>query len=249
MYTGENLQAFRKIIDLCRLLSIALLLVHFFVIGYTWIEQYEYSNKFTQHLLQVFQQTTLLADNHRIKTFALSFLLTSLLGSRGRKGQQFNYNTAGIQIGLGLLLYFASGFLYPLTSYERIFFLYILMCITGFLLIIRGGAQVSRILKTRFFDHDLFNRKNQSFPKKNAIYTMNFRLIYPLGIGSGINCEKVGLILSIPSVVYWLWVLPVRENHISLSVTSLLNISKKIFLCLFMISSLTTLAGSLTIVG
>ncbi|MGO1595146.1 MAG: conjugal transfer protein MobC [Sphingobacterium sp.] len=176
MNTGENLQAFRKIIDLCRLLSIALLLVHFFVIGYTWIEQYEYSNKFTQHLLRVFQQTTLLADNHRIKTFALSFLLTSLLGSRGRKGQQFNYNTAGIQIGLGLLLYFASGFLYPLTSYERIFFLYILMCITGFLLIIRGGAQVSRILKTRFFDHDLFNRKNQSFPQEERYLYNEFSI-------------------------------------------------------------------------
>ena len=183
MSNGENLQAFRKIADWCRWLSFALLLVHILLVAHPWALQFNFHNDLTLKLVRTFQQTAVLSRVKYVKLVALGFLTVSLLGSRGRKGQTYNYLTAGLQISLGLALYFGSGLLYVLTGYLRLFFLYLVFCITGFLLVMRGGAQMSRILKTHVFNNDIFNRHNQSFPQEERYLHNEFSINLPAEYG------------------------------------------------------------------
>src|SRR5690606_28646890 len=90
---------------------------------------------------------------------------------------------SGSADSLGVALYFGSGLLYVLTGYLRLFFLYLAFCITGFLLVMRGGAQMSRILKTHVFNNDIFNRHNQSFPQEERYLHNEFSINLPAEYG------------------------------------------------------------------
>ncbi|BBE16054.1 mobilization protein BF0133 [Aquipluma nitroreducens] len=106
--TGENEQAMRKILDMTRLISIIILVIHFYYYSYVAFQEWGLSNQLSDRLLGNICSTGLFGSFHKSKFIALGFLLISLLGARGRKDNKLNYKTAFANIITGLLIYFTS---------------------------------------------------------------------------------------------------------------------------------------------
>src|SRR6478609_1064974 len=106
MQTGENEQGLRKILDLTRLISIVVLLLHFYYYCYTAFKEWQLRTELTDNLLHNIYNAGLFSSFHKSKLIALLFLIISLFGARGRKDEKLHFKTAGAYIITGLILYF-----------------------------------------------------------------------------------------------------------------------------------------------
>lgn len=111
MQTGENEQALRKILDMTRLISIILLMLHFYYYCYGAFRFWELTGDFGDKILASVYKTGLFKSFHISKLAALGFLLISLLGAKGRKKEKLQLKTGFYYTGSGLLVYFLSGLL------------------------------------------------------------------------------------------------------------------------------------------
>ena len=87
MNTGENEQALRKIIDFIRQLSIVLLLLHFYVIGYNYFRQWGYTHEIVDSILLSIGKTGLLSSTLKAKSIVFGLLIISLIGAKGKKDE------------------------------------------------------------------------------------------------------------------------------------------------------------------
>src|SRR3970040_400358 len=108
MQTGENEQALRKILDMTRLISIIILLIHFYYYCYSAFQEWGFVSGFSDTILGNIYHTGLYSNFHKSKIFALGFLLISLLGAKGRKEEKLNHKIAFAYIITGVLIYFLS---------------------------------------------------------------------------------------------------------------------------------------------
>jgi hypothetical protein len=112
-------------------------------------------------------KTGLFDSFHKSKLIALGFLLISLLGAKGRKNEKLSYQTSFCYLGAGLVFYFFSRLLLLLQiKITDLALLYISGTSAGFLLILTGGTLLSRIIKSRLNNTDIFNRENETFPQE-----------------------------------------------------------------------------------
>ena len=88
MHTGENEQGLRKILDLTRMISMTVLLLHFYYYCYGAFQQWEFRSDITDRLLQNIYNTGLFSNFHKSKLIALVILAISLFGARGRKDEK-----------------------------------------------------------------------------------------------------------------------------------------------------------------
>ncbi len=73
MQTGENEQSLRKILDMTRLISIALLVLHFYYYCYTAFEQWHLTATIADRLMGNIRNTGLFNNFHTSKLLALAF--------------------------------------------------------------------------------------------------------------------------------------------------------------------------------
>src|SRR6478672_13953367 len=109
MHTGENEQGLKKVIDMTRLISIAVLLLHFYHSCYGAFDHWQLTSNITDQLIKNISHTGLFDEFLKSKLIALGFLLLSILGVKGRKSEKLNYRIALTYLLIGLLLYFISG--------------------------------------------------------------------------------------------------------------------------------------------
>jgi hypothetical protein len=179
MQTGENEQGLRKILDLTRLISIVVLLLHFYYYCYAAFKQWQIRSDITDRLLSNIYNTGLFSHFHKSKLFALLFLVISLFGARGRKDEKLNYKTAFAYLLSGLLLYFISiAFLRFHLSIETIAVLYMGITITGFVLILTGGTLLSRIISLQL-NNSVFNSLNETFPQEECLLENEYSINLP----------------------------------------------------------------------
>ena len=179
MNTGENEHGLRKVLDLTRLMSIAVLLLHFYYVSYDAFSQWELTSKFTDGILSNIDKTGLFQPFHKAKLIALVFVLVGLIGVQGRRDGKVNYKSCLWQLVIGLVLYFASVVIWylpsdPVTLSEG----YMLATSAGFLLILTGGTLLSRIMKVKLSE-DIFNRENESFPQEERYLDNEFSVNLP----------------------------------------------------------------------
>src|ERR1700753_4044843 len=105
MQTGENEQALRKIIDFTRLLSIALLLIHFYFTCYPQFERWHLTANLANHLLLPISKLPIFKTVWTAKGTALGLLLTSLAGTKGKKDEKLETKTPIIYSLIGLMFY------------------------------------------------------------------------------------------------------------------------------------------------
>jgi hypothetical protein len=174
MNTGENEQGLRKILDLTRLISLVLLLLHFYYICYNAFDRWGLTSKLTDRILAKIEKTGLFQPFHRIKVIAFVFFLIGLIGVRGRKDGKFNLRSCLWQLGSGAIAYFVSALIWylPLTETD-LAILYIAATSIGFFVFFTGGTLLSRLMKVRLSE-DIFNRENESFPQEEKLLKNEF---------------------------------------------------------------------------
>ncbi len=179
LQTGENEQGLRKIIDLTRLISIMILLLHFYYTCYVAFKSWHLTTALTDKFLHNIAHTGLFTTFHISKLIALGLLAISLAGVRGRKTEELNQKTAVAYIVTGLVLYFGSiSFLYLPAVDTTIAIMYVIVTATGFLLFIHGAAMLTRIIKLKF-SSDIFNKLNETFPQEERLITNDYSINLP----------------------------------------------------------------------
>ncbi|XDZ54209.1 Type IV secretory system Conjugative DNA transfer [Flavobacterium tructae] len=180
MQTGENEQALRKILDMTRLISIIILTIHFYYYCYAAFRQWHLVSGFSDKILGNIYQTGLFSNFHKSKLFALGFLIISLIGAKGRKDEKLNYKTAFAYIITGILIYFISYLsLYLKIELMLAAIAYMTITSSGFLLMLTGGTLLSRIIKNRLNNKDIFNTENETFPQEERLLENEYSINLP----------------------------------------------------------------------
>ncbi len=180
MQTGENEQALRKILDMTRLISIAILVLHFYYYCYTAFEQWHLTVTLTDRLMGNIRNTGLFNNSQTSRLFALGFLAISLMGARGRKDEKLSYKTAFAYIITGLSIYFLSYLsLLPKIALTTVAMLYIGITAIGFMLVLSGGTLLSRVIQQKLNSKDIFNKENETFPQEERLLENEFSINLP----------------------------------------------------------------------
>ena len=180
MQTGENEQALRKIIDMTRLMSMAILVLHFYYYCYASFDQWHLTSALSDTLLENIRSTGLFKNFHQTKFFSLGLLIISLIGAKGKMDEKLNFKIAFAYIITGLVVYFLSYlFLLTIFSISTISFLYIGLTLTGYLLVLSGGSLLSRIIKHHFNNKDIFNKENETFPQEERLLQNEYSINLP----------------------------------------------------------------------
>lgn len=180
MQTGENEQALRKILDMTRLISIVILVIHFYYYCYAAFEHWQFVSEFSDKILSNIKRTGIFSSFHKSKFFILLFLFISLLGAKGRKDEKLSYKTAFTYSITGLLMYFISYlalFLSVGVTHKAI--AYMILTSAGFLLMLSGGTLMSRIIKNRLNQKDIFNKENETFPQEERLLENEYSINLP----------------------------------------------------------------------
>lgn len=183
MGTGENEQALRKIADLSRIISITVLLLHFYDCCYQVFFNLGWHTPLTDRIMGHINHTGLFAELWYAKVTALVFLAISLLGAKGRKDENLGYKKPLKYIAVGLVLYFASSFLdYILKEPILLAGGYLIMTTLGYIVTITGAVWLSRIIHDRLDTGDIFNKDNETFPQEERLleneYSVNLPATY-----------------------------------------------------------------------
>lgn len=184
MRTGEHEMGLKKIIDLTRMISIVILMLHFYVACYGAFKAWGWTHTIGDRVLTNIGHTGLFSSFHKAKWISLGFLALSLLGAKGKKGESFNYRTAIAYLLTGLLLYFISMLCLKMHMEDGVITTaYIGITSLGFVLFLTGGSLLTRIIKLRL-RKDVFNKLNESFPQEERLienkYSLNFPARYQL---------------------------------------------------------------------
>ncbi|MBK0379209.1 conjugal transfer protein MobC [Mucilaginibacter segetis] len=175
MQTGENEQALRKIIDFTRFLSIAILLIHFYLSCYNTFQQMHLTHPIIDHILWPLSKMPVFKTALMAKLNALGLLIVSLIGSKGKRDENIRAKTIVTYCLSGLLIYFFSSYLSG--------WLYIWATAIGYLLFMTGGGLLFRMLKLKL-GGDIFNKENETFPQEERLleneYSVNLPAKYQL---------------------------------------------------------------------
>jgi hypothetical protein len=178
-HTGENEQELRKILDMTRMMSIAIILIHFYYFCYGAFRQWQLTTEITDNLLRNLQRSGLFKNFQTSKLIALILLGISLLGARGRKKENLNFKRAYVYIGCGIVIFFLSSlalnFSHDATNKA---IAYIALSSTGYLLTLSGGTYLSRIIRQKL-STDVFNKLNETFPQEERLLTNEFSINLP----------------------------------------------------------------------
>ncbi|WP_018615747.1 conjugal transfer protein MobC [Segetibacter koreensis] len=183
MRIGEDEQGLRKILDMTRLVSMALLGLHFYYYCYLAFQMWQLTAPLTDKILTNIANAGIFNNFHKSKLIALGFLFISLLGSSGRKDQKINYKKGLYFIIVGLIIYFLSCLLLLMKmEMEIVAVLYISITIAGFILMLTGGSLLSRVIQFQLQNKDIFNKENETFPQEERRikndYSINLPAIY-----------------------------------------------------------------------
>jgi hypothetical protein len=177
MQTGENEQALRKIIDFTRLLSIAILIIHFYLSCYPAFQELKLTHKVADHILLPISNMVVFKTALSAKLCALGLLAVSLIGSKGKRDEKIRAKTVVTYCLIGLLIYFFSIYL------RRNAWIYIGATALGYLLFMTGGSMLFRMLKLKL-GSDIFNKENETFPQEERLleneYSINLPAKYQL---------------------------------------------------------------------
>lgn len=183
MHSGENILGLRKILDMTRLISMVLLMLHCYYYCYEAFFHWGLTTAVSDRLLTNISRTGLFAHFHAAKVFALGLLCVALLGERGRKSKEQRALAAVLTMTLGALVYFGSfTILYlPFDPYSSAL-AYMGAVLMGYLMFLSGGARLSRVIYAKLDDSDIFNRENEAFPQEERLleneYSINLRARY-----------------------------------------------------------------------
>ena len=184
MNTGEDITALRKIVDFTRYISIFILSVHFYLSCYMAFEGWGWTSAITNRIIGNIAKTGLFSGFLVAKFAALLCLVISLMGLKGRKEEKIRIKVILWYLVSGLLVYFSSEVcFYFNAAAEIVAVCYMVITLSGYLLILSGGTLLSRLIKESL-NKDIFNVENETFPQEERLleneYSINLPAKYQL---------------------------------------------------------------------
>ncbi|MEX2233927.1 MAG: conjugal transfer protein MobC [Cyclobacteriaceae bacterium] len=182
--TGENEQALRKIIDFIRLLSIVILLFHFYFFLHRALQSAGLTSEFIDTIVRALRNTRLFESPYQTKLWVLGLLVISMIGAKGKKDEKINITTAALLMLTGGVIFLSSHFMLLVRVAANVAAgIYIGLTSLGYLLMLTGGTWLSRLIKLNF-RKDIFNKLNESFPQEERLleneYSINLPARYSL---------------------------------------------------------------------
>lgn len=182
--TGENENDLRKVLDLTRLLSVGVLILHLYYSCYKVFAHWQLTTPLTDKILVQISATGLFKHFHTAKLLTLLLLAVGLLGVQGKKDPTKTSSNTVLLFIIGTILYLGGTAIfylqYPI-SFTATF--YILTTTTGYLLLMQAGTLATRFMKAANID-DIFNEENETFPQEERLltneYSINFKAEYRL---------------------------------------------------------------------
>jgi hypothetical protein len=179
MSTGENEQALRTIIDFIRLLSVLLLLIHFYFYCYQTFYRLGLTSDFSDRILMSITQTGIFTHPKTSKLFIAGLLLISLIGAKGKKEEKLSLRFIVIVMTTGAFLFFLSNCIFWLSLEPSTRALgYIGVTAMGYLLMLAGGTLLSRHMNDSLHA-DIFNTLNESFPQEERLLQNEYSINLP----------------------------------------------------------------------
>jgi hypothetical protein len=184
MQTGENDQAMRRILDMTRLISIGILVIHFYAECYGAFAAWHLTAQLSDRLLSNIARTGLLSSFVKPKLISLIFLTVALVGVQGKKDENKTFKMALSYMAVGLLFFFTSGAILLLSGeIQPRAWAYMTVTSLGYLVFLSGGTMLSRIIRVQL-SGDIFNRDNETFPQEERLlwneYSVNLPTRYRL---------------------------------------------------------------------
>jgi hypothetical protein len=181
--TGENDNDLRKILDLTRFSSVVVLALHVYYQCYAAFKTWNLTAGLSDRILSAISGTGIFKTFHRPKWFCIILLAIGLVGIQGKKDQELDWKIVGAYLLIGAFLYFASALIFSIgNSIRTTALLYVATVGFGYLFLLKGGTQVTRIYQK--ISQDIFNEDNETFPQEERLlqneYSVNFRAQYQL---------------------------------------------------------------------
>ncbi|WP_440135659.1 YWFCY domain-containing protein [Chitinophaga sancti] len=179
MSTGENEQGLRGIIDFVRKASVFLLALHFYVFCYSFFVDIGMSAGIVERILLNVGETGIFKEPLYTKLFSLFLLILSLFGNKGKKEEDLKPGNILAFIAAGFLFYFGASLLFYLqTEPDVVVVCYMFVVVLGYLLILSGGAKLSRLISLKF-KKDIFNELNETFPQQEELIKNEYSINLP----------------------------------------------------------------------
>jgi hypothetical protein len=174
--TGENDQGLRKIMDMTRMLSLSILLIHFYIDCYSLFHRLGFTASLVDTFMAQLAGFSIFHDPVLAKLASLLLLFISLVGVKGKKQEAISRVQALLHTISGLLTYLLSSFIRVDNDTTAI--AYISSSALGYLLILSGGTMLSRIVQIRL-GKDIFNKANESFPQEERLLQNEYSINLP----------------------------------------------------------------------
>jgi hypothetical protein len=180
MQNGENVQALHRNLDLIRFVSIILLLIHYYSVCYTAFQEWGLTFEFITRLIFMLTHGLFFLSGIEMPKLVIVVLLgISLFGQTGKKDNKLALRPILVILGTGLLLYFLSTHILKVSSSEQMKAIwYMFITSLGYLLILLGGAKLSRLLSLKL-GKDIFNIEAETFPQEERLLENEYSINLP----------------------------------------------------------------------
>jgi hypothetical protein len=158
--------SYKDITQLSLAISVACLGLHFYHAGYWAFEHWGLTNRITDRILQVVQNTGMLAGV-TIHSVIVLFLGLSLTGAPARKSVEVSRRGIVVYLVAGAALYCGGPVVFARAGDPMGTILVYFGCTTlGYLLLLMGGSRLRRMLRLPGATDDPFGRKRSGFPQE-----------------------------------------------------------------------------------
>ncbi|MFI5452175.1 conjugal transfer protein MobC [Pedobacter sp. UC225_61] len=179
MNTGEDIQGLRKIMDFTRLISLFMLSIHFYLCCYQAFAAWNFTAGITDRIIENISRTGLFTGLWRAKLASLLMLVVSLIGVKGKKEEKIEVRSIVAYLLTGMLLYFIAALVFYLNAGSQLIAIcYIGLTSVGYLLILTGGGQLSRLIRDKL-NKDIFNEENETFPQEERLLENEYSINLP----------------------------------------------------------------------
>lgn len=179
MQTGENEQALRKIIDLTRICSLVILMMHFYYYCHEAFFRWGYTLELIDRIMINISHTGLFNTIWISKLFSFGLLIISMMGTKGKKDEKISLSASLFCIGIGSALFVFGHII--LQFHQDVFIrcgIYITIMITGYILVLTGVTWLSRLIELQL-RNDIFNKLNESFPQEERLLENEYSINLP----------------------------------------------------------------------
>lgn len=184
MATADNQDSLRKILELTRKASLILLALHCYHVCRFFFSSIKWEHPFVDDLLIKVAATGVFNPPFDAKLLSFVLLFISLLGIQGKKSIKIKATILVVLLLSGVVLFWGSEWVFSFDlGGNQVFIIYMIILVVSYLMILASATLLSRYL-LGYFEPDIFNKINETFPQEErklvSEYSVNLPAVYKL---------------------------------------------------------------------